>query len=83
MLVVAVAQPVDLVPDSDTAIKIAEVIGTRLYGKTITIERPFQARLEGQVWVVQGTLPKGFRGGVMTIKIARKDGRVLFVMHDK
>ena len=53
-------------------------------------ERPFTAKLENGVWMVEGTLycgqpPKteGCLGGVAEIEIGKDDGRVLRVSHGK
>src|SRR5271157_6251259 len=45
------------VPDSTTAVKIAEAVLIPVYGKEkIESERPFKATLEHGVWTVNGTL---------------------------
>jgi hypothetical protein len=57
---------------------------TPVYGaETIANERPLKASLNGDVWTVSGTLPAGRVGGVATIKISKRDGRVLYMMHSK
>jgi hypothetical protein len=73
------------IPDAKTAIAIAEAILTPIYGqKQIASEMPFRAVLnEKGTWVVKGTLPKGFDGGVAEIRLAKQDGRVLNVVHGK
>jgi NTF2 fold immunity protein len=56
------------VPDSATAIKIAEAVLIPVYGKEkIESDRPFKATLESGVWTAMGTLhcPDG-KGGVTT-----------------
>ena len=83
-------------PDAATALKIAEPILVRTYGKhQIDYERPFSAKLVGSVWVVTGTLccpdAKGQRicepfqcaGGVAELKLRQRDGKVLSVTHGK
>lgn len=71
------------VPTSEIAIRIAEAVASALYGETTaTRERPFRARLRGNVWTVMGTLnPPGAYGGVAIIQISKTDGRVLFAHH--
>ena len=72
------------VPDSVTAIRIAEAVWLPIYGNGIEQEKPFSARLRnGTVWVVNGFLPDGMRGGTAYIEINKQDGRVLYVMHSK
>ena len=73
----------DLVPDSTTAIKIAEAIWLPIYGKMIYDERPYVATLKDSVWIVEGTLEKYVSGGTAYIEIRKKDCRVLMVTHYK
>lgn len=71
------------VPDSATAVRVAEAISMSMYGKAlIQQELPLTARLKGEVWVVTGQLPNGAtRGGVAVVELARHTGRVLRVTH--
>jgi len=81
------------VPDSQTAVKIAEAVLIPVYGeKQIRSEEPFTAELKGVVWTVGGTLrcpdgKGGFTtdcdGGVAVVKLSKTDGRVLFMLHYK
>ena len=71
------------VPDEATAIRIAEAIWLPIYGDTIYTEKPFKARLENRVWIVEGSLPEGHKGGVAEIEIAKDDGKILRVSHSK
>ncbi len=72
------------VPDEATATRIAEAVLIPIYGREkIESERPFKATLESDVWVVNGTLEKGRVGGVATVKISKRDAKVLFVTHGK
>jgi hypothetical protein len=83
------------VPDSTTAIKIAEAVLAPVYGeKKIVAERPFSAELQGDVWIVTGTLhctdgqgnsvPTDYcHGGVATVRLSRIDGRILSMIHGK
>ncbi|MGA9303856.1 MAG: YbbC/YhhH family protein [Candidatus Sulfotelmatobacter sp.] len=81
------------VPDSKTAVKIAEAVLVPVYGeRQIESERPFAAALKGEVWTVTGTLRcadgKGgattqCEGGVAIVAISKGDARVLSMMHGK
>jgi len=81
------------VPDPQTAVKIAEAVLIPVYGKKlIESERPFSAKLENGVWNVAGTLqcPDGkegvialCKGGVAEVKLLKKDGRILSMIHGK
>jgi hypothetical protein len=82
---------VGFVPDSATAVKIAEAVLIPVYGKEkVESERPFTAKLENGVWTVDGTLHcPGDKGGVTTdcdggaaeVKLSKKDGRILRMIH--
>ena len=81
------------VPDSRTAVRIAEAVLIPVYGETnIESERPFTATLKDEVWTVTGTLhcPDGKGGitqscvgGVAEVRIAKKDARILYMLHGK
>ncbi|MDR3227048.1 MAG: YbbC/YhhH family protein [Prevotellaceae bacterium] len=70
------------VPDEETAIKIAETIWYPIYGDVIEYEKPFNAELIDNVWIVQGTL-KTNKGGAAYIEIQKKDCKILKVAHGK
>jgi Protein of unknown function DUF72/NTF2 fold immunity protein len=73
------------VPDEPTAVKIGEATAVAQYGeKQISGERPFGARLRGDVWTVVGTLhPQGANGGTAVIQLSKTDGRILFMTHQE
>ena len=82
------------VPDSKTAIAVAEAVLIPVYGKEhVEDERPFTATLKHDVWIVEGTLycPDGkgemkttdCSGGVAVVKISKSDGRILYMLHGK
>jgi NTF2 fold immunity protein len=85
--------PSGFVPNSSTAVKIAEAVLIPVYGEQqITSERPFGANLKDDVWVVEGTLhcpgaqtvsAVSCDGGVATVRISKLDGRILFMWHGK
>lgn len=70
-----------------SAIQVAETILVNVYGETVLEQRPFKAKLEGDVWEITGTFhcPQGVgcKGGVARIEINKKDGKVKSVIHDK
>ena len=74
-----------VVPNEETAIKIAEAVWYPIYGDNIYSKQPFKAEYNAieQCWRVFGTLPKMSLGGVPEIKINKADGRILYVYHDK
>ena len=73
------------VPDEKTAIQIAVAIWVPIYGaEKIASEKPYHAKLNNGVWIVEGSLPEGMLlGGVAIAEISKKDGRILRVSHGK
>jgi len=81
------------VPDSKTAVKIAEAVLIPVYGEQhIESERPFTATLKNGMWTVTGTLrcPDGkggitasCDGGAAEVRISRIDARISFMSHGK
>jgi hypothetical protein len=81
------------VPDSVTAVKIAEAALIPVYGKkVIESEEPFDANLKGDIWTVSGTLhcsdgnggtTTHCVGGVAVVKISKTNGRILSMTHSK
>jgi hypothetical protein len=72
------------VPSKEVAIKIAVAIWEPIYRTAkIAMKKPYRATLAGGVWTVQGSLPKGSKGGTAFAKISKKDGRILRVIHGK
>ena len=70
------------VPDAKTAIRIAVAVWSPIYGeKQIQREKPYKAKLKNGVWFVEGSLPKGWGGGVAYASISKRDGRILDVGH--
>ncbi|MDX2174248.1 MAG: NTF2 fold immunity protein [Bacteroidota bacterium] len=72
-----------LIPDTATAIKIAETIWLPLYGKDIYKEIPFRAKLiNDSIWKVRST-NKYRTGGEYIIKINKKTCFVYYVNREK
>ena len=72
------------VPNASTAIEIAVAIWEPIYGEEkIAGEKPYQASLVRDVWIIQGSLSKGWLGGVAIAEISKSDGRVLRVSQGK
>ncbi|MFL9845040.1 NTF2 fold immunity protein [Flavobacterium rhizosphaerae] len=67
-----------ILPDSITAINIAEPILFRLYGRdNILKQKPYENYLINNYWIIMGTMPKDKMGGVFLIIIDARDCRVL------
>ena len=72
------------VTDEASALKLAEKAMIRTYSwKQINSERPQTATLSGNVWIVRGSLPPLWVGGVAEVKIEERNGRILSVTHGK
>jgi len=74
-----------VVPNAETAIKIAEVVWFPIYGDSIYTKQPFNAEYKAKekCWYVSGTLPENTLGGVPEIKINKMDGKILYINHGK
>ena len=78
--------PNGVVPDANTAARIAEAVMTPIMGlRQVRAEEPFRATLSGDVWHVYGDLhcpkPHECVGGVAEVDISKTDGRVLRISH--
>lgn len=79
------------VPTADVARAIAEAVLVPVYGKeTMLAERPFQAALKKDVWIVTGSVPcenppagATCPGGAAEVRISRKTGRILYMTHSQ
>ena len=74
-----------VVPNEETAIKIAEAVWLPIYGEAIYSKKPFEGKYEEKekCWFVYGSLSKNALGGVPEIKIRKSDGKILYVNHGK
>ncbi len=73
----------EIVPNEETAIKIAEAVWLAKFGERIYSKEPFVASLIGDsIWEVKGTLIEK-KGGVPFVSIQKKDGKILEISHGK
>jgi hypothetical protein len=71
-----------LVPDKETAIKIAEVILFRLCGEEdIIAERPYKVKQEDDIWWISGTLRENEFGSAFNIAVSKQTGAILHLEH--
>src|SRR5579872_1907938 len=78
--------PEGFVSNADVAIAIARAVSVQIYGaEKIRSEEPLVAELEGDRWLVRGTLscPSGYGclGGTVEVTVMRRDGRIVKVTH--
>ncbi len=70
------------VPSKEIAIKIALAVWEPVYErKNIENQAPYNVVLEKGVWVVTGSLPDGWVGGVALIEIDKKTGKIIRMSH--
>ena len=68
----------------DVAVGIAQIILKSIFpASEIEQSAPYTATLKDGVWIVQGTLPKGYRGGVQEVWIDKKTGEIIRVIYGK
>jgi hypothetical protein len=73
-----------IIKDSITAIGVAEPILFSLYGKdNIIQQRPYEAYLIDQYWIISGTLAKNYLGGTFLIILSATDSKILQITHGK
>ena len=71
-----------LVPDKETAIKIAEVVLFRLYGEEgIVAQRPYKVKKRDDIWWISGTLKPNEFGSAFNIAISKQTGGILHLEH--
>lgn len=72
----------DFVPDKATAMSIALAVLVPVYGeKQIASEMPLSVALYQDTWIVSGTLPRGYEGGVALVVIDKRRGTILQMHH--
>lgn len=73
-----------VVASPQIAVKVATTYLAAIYGaKRIAGQQPMVASLGDGVWTVRGSLAPGLNGGVAKIRICRRNGAVLLIVHGK
>ncbi|NIP42110.1 MAG: hypothetical protein GWO41_01380 [candidate division Zixibacteria bacterium] len=72
-----------VVPDEETAKKIAEAVWIPIYGESIHDEKPLKAKLmDDSTWMVHGNFGDDYsEGGVAYAKIRKSDGKIICITH--
>src|SRR5512135_2970071 len=77
--------PNGVVPDSETAVKIALAIlpslGPRAEAE-VTAFQPWTAEAVEDFWQVRGSVRPNYTGGTFVVVIAKQDGRIIGVFHE-
>lgn len=72
------------VPNEKTAMAIAAAVWAPIYGEGVIVgARPYRAKLENGVWLVEATFPKGYASGAVIAEISKDDGRILRISPEK
>lgn len=73
-----------IIKDKEFAINIAESMVFSIYGKeNIVDQKPYEAYLIDNYWVISGTIPKGMRGGTFMIIMDARNCKVLRITHGR
>lgn len=73
-----------LIKEENTAISVAEPILFEIYGKSkIEDEKPYEAYLINNYWVIRGTLNRFSLGGTFSIIIDARNSKVIEIIHYK
>ena len=73
-----------LIAKKDLAINIAEPYLFSVYGKEAILgEKPYEAYLIDNYWVILGTLPEKMMGGTFLIILDAATGKVVRITHGK
>ena len=71
-----------IVANEEVALRLAEVVWLSIYGDEIYDHKPFKAKLQDSIWVVDGTVHAKL-GGAPHIVLQKKDGKIIDVTHFK
>lgn len=74
----------NIVKDSATAINIAEIVLFNIFGKeNIEKQKPYEIDFIRNYWIIEGSLPQGFKGGTFIIILNAKDAKIIKISHGK
>lgn len=76
--------PDGFVPTAAVAVEVARAVLVPIYGSAnVQRQLPFSASLQGDRWIVEGSLPAGSLGGVARVELTKADGRIVRVTHGR
>jgi len=73
----------DVIYNENVALEIAETVLVATYGERVLKEKPFYINYDKRrgAWVISGRMNSDSLGGVATIVIRKKDGKILKITH--
>ena len=74
---------VNLNLDEATIVKLAEAVLVRIYGEKVLNQKPWIVTENDKSFKIEGTLPKGYWGGVAEIVIRKSDAKIISFTHGK
>lgn len=73
-----------IIKNKDMAISVVEPILFGLYGKdNIIKQKPYKASNIREYWIIEGSLPKGYKGGTFFIIVDSRNGEIIKITHGK
>lgn len=69
----------------DEAVKIAEIIMVKMYGKEVLLQRPWEVTESGNTYIIKGHNPhlSNERGGIVKVIIDKQNARILDITHGR
>lgn len=69
----------------DEAVKIAEIIMVKMYGKEVLLQRPWEVTESGNTYIIKGHNPRlsNERGGIVKVIIDKQNARILDITHGR
>ena len=73
----------DAVPTEEVALEVGKAVLVGVYGESVLRAAPFDVFYDKnrKAWIIIGTLPEGYVGGVPEITVRKSDGRILRIHH--
>ena len=72
------------IPTAEVAVEIADIVLSNLFGKAnIDEQKPFSINLDNGIWIIDGYLESGMKGGTAYMEISQETGEILKVSHGK
>ena len=73
-----------IIKNEEIAINVVEPILFDMYGKeNILDQRPYKVSKVKDYWLIEGSLPKGYKGGTFLIIIDARNAEIIKITHGK